>query len=538
MFDFFNHFKDAEQTPETVVPTTEETQYDQNDPQLAELAKFYNIGTPAHQSVILDEEKQDLSSVPYQQRADYQAEQLVPGEQSGIPDIQRDNGSKVQKASYKNSTVSKLMGQLGTVLPQAAADEMPAPMPTPEVAPQSPAVDPMALRQAQLDAAQADQRDRLADGVLRGASTDALNAALMGWGVKERLTPGYADQRLNEKAGLQLKDLEGQMKLAGQVGAEEEAKINLNNQAQMSDPNSQASQLYKQTVVELYGLDPKSIEGASAQQLMSTYGEKLGNMIKDKAEQKLRQAQIDAAAESARNSREDRKMAMEDRKVANEEKAALKVAETDNKDALKLQETLDKGWVARSGQAGAVQSKIIAAEAAEQLIDQGRMQPGGLDSRQIEELAQATARLLGGTTAASHRVEALVPKTAEGRARTLQEFITGKPTGQEMQAFTDRMAETVKREKDLANDQRRQFQIESLAAHSRLRKNNPELYNEVLKAKGINPEMITEDGRYKKPESTKSYSAQQEQGIKNVMNAHPGVSREEVIKALQKAGKI
>ncbi len=38
--------------------------------------------------------------------------------------------------------------------------------------------------------------------------------------------------------------------------------------------------------------------------------------------------------------------------------------------------------------------------------------------------------------------------------------------------------------------------------------------------------------------TTSSYSAQQERGIQNVMNAHPGVSREEVIRQLQAKGKL
>jgi len=170
-----------------------------------------------------------------------------------------------------------------------------------------------------------------------------------------------------------------------------------------------------------------------------------------------------------------------------------------NKWAQDLDKHLSQGWAGRSGQAGQVQGKINAADYAEQLIKQGETQPNGLDSRQIEELAQSTARLLGGTAAASARVEALVPHTMFGRAQSLKEWLTNNPQGQGQEEFVKRMAETVAREKEMAQDQMRQFQIEGLAAHSALKNKNPTLYNDILQSKGITPDMIDEKGRYRNP---------------------------------------
>lgn len=179
--------------------------------------------------------------------------------------------------------------------------------------------------------------------------------------------------------------------------------------------------------------------------------------------------------------------------------------EKDQKDALALNKHLETGWATRGAQAGRVQGKINDAEASEALIQQGRNQPGGLDSRQIEELAQSTARLLGGGTTASARVEALVPHTFFGRSQSLKEWLSNKPQGAEMQAFVDRMAETVSREKALAMKQIKQFQIEGLPVYDRLKKKNPELYNSILSAKGIASDMIDEKGRYKEPRETTSF---------------------------------
>ncbi len=199
----------------------------------------------------------------------------------------------------------------------------------------------------------------------------------------------------------------------------------------------------------------------------------------------------------------DRTFQQKDRELGlkheeNSIKREQSVAEKDDKAAKELEKHLSSGWTARSGQAGSVQGKINSAEAAEQLIDQGKGQKGGLDSRQIEELAQSTSKLLGGGAQASARIEALVPHTMWGRAQSLKEWITNDPTGTGQEEFVKRMAETVAREKALAVDQMKQFQIEGLPAHARLKNKNPELYNSILEAKGIDPAMIDKSGRYKK----------------------------------------
>lgn len=178
------------------------------------------------------------------------------------------------------------------------------------------------------------------------------------------------------------------------------------------------------------------------------------------------------------------------------------VGDRDNKDAESLDKHLALGWTARSGQAGVVQGKLVSAEAAQQLIDQGKSQPGGLDSRQIEELAQSTGKLLGGGAAASARIDALVPHTLYGKAQSMQEYLTNNPTGAGQQAFVQRLADTVAREKALAENQKIQFQIEGLPSHARLKNSNPNLYNSILQAKGIDPTVIDDKGRYKAPDAS------------------------------------
>lgn len=190
----------------------------------------------------------------------------------------------------------------------------------------------------------------------------------------------------------------------------------------------------------------------------------------------------------------------QEKHTENKIKQAQLDVDKNDKLAGKFQDHLDKGWTARSGAAGTVQGKIVAAEAAQQLIEQGKTQAGGLDSRQIEELAQSTGRLLGGGAAASARIDALVPHTLMGRAQTLKEYLSNSPSGANAQEFVQRMAETVEREKALAENQKRQFQIEGLPRFAALKKKDPDTYNAILKGKGIDPStMIDQNGRYKAP---------------------------------------
>lgn len=217
-----------------------------------------------------------------------------------------------------------------------------------------------------------------------------------------------------------------------------------------------------------------------------------------------------------------------------EKEKALTKKQTDlesqyDKDAKALNKDLDKGWASRSG-AGVVQQKIVQAEAAEVLLEQGRHQPGGLDSRQIEELAQTTARLLGGGASASARVEALIPHTWLGKAQTLNEFISNSPQGAEQQEFVARMAETVDREKKKAMEQKSAYQTELLPAHSRLKKTNPELFDSILDGKHIPQKYWAQPPEVSETAKAPSFSADTMNKI-NSRSEEENIERLKVLKA-------
>ncbi len=230
----------------------------------------------------------------------------------------------------------------------------------------------------------------------------------------------------------------------------------------------------------------KMIE-ANFPQIAKSYGENWANVTAGDMDTIFKPLQLREQIEGRKESVRLANMSRED---ARKERSQTKMDSDTQKDAQALEKTLSQGWSARGGQAGVIQGKVNAAEAAEALLDQAKTQAGGLDSRQIEELAQSTARLLGGGQQASGRVEALVPRTWLGRAQSMKEYLSNNPQGQDMQAFTDRMADTIKREKALAKNQMQQYQVQSLASHDRLRRNNPDLYNQILDSHGLNQDVV------------------------------------------------
>lgn len=152
---------------------------------------------------------------------------------------------------------------------------------------------------------------------------------------------------------------------------------------------------------------------------------------------------------------------------------------------------------ARGGNMSFNQKKVDQAERLEGLIHDSNGNVSNLDSRQIEELAIGLNSMLSNSSSSAvSQVEALVPKTIMGNAQKLKEWLTNDPQGVNQIAFVKRMAETVEREKQIAGDQVKRAQVQRLSAYQHLAKSNPEAYNQILNAYGIDPSDI-QNGQYK-----------------------------------------
>lgn len=198
------------------------------------------------------------------------------------------------------------------------------------------------------------------------------------------------------------------------------------------------------------------------------------------------------------------------------------IGDSNNKDAQSMSEMLDKGWTARSGQAGTVQAQINQIQDLKTLLAQGKSQPDGLDSRQTAELATGLASLYGKGAAGEEAVHRLMPDTWVGKGKTLQERILNQPMGLDQQEFAQRMEDSVDRVNSVAQEQKKQYQVQSVAPFERLKNTNPQLYNHILQSKEIDPNvMIDKNGKYVKG----SAKAESDQGVPSAAaipaTAHP-----------------
>ena len=132
---------------------------------------------------------------------------------------------------------------------------------------------------------------------------------------------------------------------------------------------------------------------------------------------------------------------------------------------------------ARAGSLAKLNDKVNQAEAVEALIlDENGNLKKDIDKRQIQELAKGLDNLLTSGVSTVSGVHELVPVSAQGNLQSLQEYITGIPTGGAMDDFVKKLAETVQREKNLRRDQLVRAQVSGLGVAANLRKTNPDEY--------------------------------------------------------------
>lgn len=201
--------------------------------------------------------------------------------------------------------------------------------------------------------------------------------------------------------------------------------------------------------------------------------------------------------------------------------ADQQASKMDNTDAQKLAGAL-KGTSRDS--IGSNQAKVNSAERINALIDSA---PGGnLDQRQMRELATSLASLLSNGAATQTQIDELVPKSAQGNADKLYEYMTGIPQGVNQQAFVQRMRDTVERERDVAKGQLLQARAGVLSGYSRLRKSNPDVWNDIAAQNGFDPQSDFDDkGRYKSKAVAKTSAPSQAQGLNSAEAAGGGNSK-------------
>ncbi len=159
---------------------------------------------------------------------------------------------------------------------------------------------------------------------------------------------------------------------------------------------------------------------------------------------------------------------------------------------------LNEGLASGRTDMGLHQRMVSSADRVLQLGEQAKHQKGGLDKRQIHELAIASAGLVGGggTGAAQSTIEALVPHSAQGSIASLEEWLTASPQGTNQQEFVNRMLETADREKHLAQEKLKSIKAGVLQMYGDLKNRDPERYENFVKTNFGDKPQFDQNGKY------------------------------------------
>lgn len=171
----------------------------------------------------------------------------------------------------------------------------------------------------------------------------------------------------------------------------------------------------------------------------------------------------------------------------------LKGSEKTEKRITALKDDLDPNK-ARGGNLAKSQAMINSADRVDGLFRQ--FPDYNIPAAQTSELAAAVAGLInGGSAQSQHQIDQLTPSSMKGDTNKIVAWLTNDPKGQGQQQFMKMMHETAIREREIAQNQVKAAQVARLSAHSKLAKEAPEDYKNILQAYDIDPADI-KNGRY------------------------------------------
>ena len=192
----------------------------------------------------------------------------------------------------------------------------------------------------------------------------------------------------------------------------------------------------------------------------------------------------------------------EERLAGAKEALAYKAQQTENKADVHKSDKIDndfmkfgkqvQGSIASSrGDFGKNSNVIRQAGQLEQLINQIKSQPDGADSRQYFELARQLDGMLSSGQGTITGTKELLPSTAQKKFAGMKEWLLSKPEGAGLQDFVKRAEDTINREKNYAVDRNAQTIAKMAPGFKHLKNADPERWNEILNAQGLD---TNEDG--------------------------------------------
>lgn len=309
---------------------------------------------------------------------------------------------------------------------------------------------------------------------------DAISQLITGIvGLNSKMAPleykGEAAKVLREQADIPVQELK-ELKASQKEDIDlKKAKFQLDDESQQRDANSDISKALRTFILDqgkVAGMANLAIpEGLSYNALQKMYGH-----ITDVFNAKLKS---DTLKESIRQRQQEKQFKLSDQITTQDDKAAKS-----------LQKDLDPNMNSR-GNMARNQARVDAAERLEALAVEKDGQFVNLTPQQMNELAAGLDTLISSNPSISGR-EHLTPESKSKWIANRLQWLTDNPQGADQIAFSMNMVDTIRREKEVAQEQIRRVQKERLAAHKGLKQRNPNLYNEIVSNYGITDSEDTE----------------------------------------------
>lgn len=334
-----------------------------------------------------------------------------------------------------------------------------------------------------------DENKKDASGINWSAGLAALGAGLSGGDASKAASGIMQQQEAKRQGRLSEFDHQKSQYLADRDDAAGQAKL-----ARETDPNSAESKM-AQDLATAMGMNPDQAKGLTA------------SKFKDFSP--ALQKKYEIAERSL-----DRKERSEDRRDMFQAKNQQRTEKISDDLVMKMQKDLDPNQ-ARAGNLARNQAQVDQSDRLKGLYTESNGDIRNLDSRQMEELAIGMNKMLSGSSAGSTtQVEALLPKTAVGNSSKLKEWLLNDPQGTNQIEFVKRMAETVDRERQIAQNQVKNAQVQRLSAYDKLKRSDPERYKQVLNSYGIDESDLDEKGHYVSPKKNQSSAMAQSNTVR------------------------
>jgi hypothetical protein len=263
-----------------------------------------------------------------------------------------------------------------------------------------------------------------------------------------------------------------------------------------NDPASEKSKGFRDYLKKLYPDQPipDSFSYAEGQKSLGPIAAKFAA---DQTKRDIAQNKLDAMDGQRKELAERRRQFDLSRSDRAKDAAASRDQAKSDKDFMAMGKDLEEGTASSRSDLGRHAQTVSAADKLLTLGKQGAKQPGGLDSRQIEEAAVASAALVGGGNGpAQSTVQALVPHNMASSAAGIKEWLMSEPQGADQQAFVARMMETAEREKQLATEKIKGIKGSVLQKYAHLKDRDPSRWADTMAYHFGDDAKFDKNGRY------------------------------------------